>query len=99
MRKEPDGTLVYSPSDLVTYLRSPYAAWMERLRIERPGSVEPDEETQDERLIKEMGVAHEHAWLSSCRAAGEVVDLEPFSRANVARFTLSSDGSLAPVAN
>ncbi|KGM57642.1 hypothetical protein N799_00150 [Lysobacter arseniciresistens ZS79] len=28
---------------------------------------------------------------------GEPVDLAPFSRANVARFTLSSDGSLAPV--
>lgn len=33
------------------------------------------------------------------KRAGTVVDLEPFSRANVARFTLSSDGSLAPVAN
>lgn len=29
--------------------------------------------------------------------AGQPVDLTPFSRANVARFTLSSDGSLAPV--
>jgi len=29
--------------------------------------------------------------------AGKPVDLAPFSRANVARFTLSSDGSLAPV--
>jgi cytoskeleton protein RodZ len=29
--------------------------------------------------------------------AGKSVDLAPFSRANVARFTLSSDGSLAPV--
>ena len=33
------------------------------------------------------------------KRAGVVVDLQPFSRANVARFTLSSDGSLAPVAN
>ncbi|MFP7721576.1 RodZ domain-containing protein [Lysobacter sp. A3-1-A15] len=31
------------------------------------------------------------------RRGGELIDLEPFSRANVARFTLSSDGSLAPV--
>lgn len=30
---------------------------------------------------------------------GVAVDLATFSRANVARFTLSSDGSLAPVAN
>ncbi len=33
------------------------------------------------------------------KRAGISVDLEPFSRANVARFTLSSDGSLAPVAH
>ncbi len=33
------------------------------------------------------------------RQDGEPIDLEPFSRANVARFTLSSDGSLAPVAD
>lgn len=32
-------------------------------------------------------------------AAGQPVDLAPFSRANVARFTLSSDGSLAPVSD
>lgn len=31
--------------------------------------------------------------------AGQAVDLAPFSRANVARFTLSSDGSLAPVSD
>lgn len=31
--------------------------------------------------------------------SGKVVDLSPFSRANVARFTLSSDGSLAPAAD
>jgi len=30
------------------------------------------------------------------RNAGKTVDLTPFSRANVARFTLSSDGSLTP---
>jgi len=30
------------------------------------------------------------------RNAGRTVDLTPFSRANVARFTLSSDGSLTP---
>lgn len=31
------------------------------------------------------------------RRNGKSIDLAPFSRANVARFTLSSDGSLAPV--
>lgn len=31
--------------------------------------------------------------------AGSTVDLSPYKRANVARFTVSSDGSLAPVAD
>ena len=31
-------------------------------------------------------------------AQGRAVDLAPYTRANVARFTLSSDGSLAPIA-
>jgi cytoskeleton protein RodZ len=29
--------------------------------------------------------------------AGSTVDMTPYKRANVARFTVSSDGSLAPV--
>jgi cytoskeleton protein RodZ len=33
------------------------------------------------------------------RKAGQVQDLAPFMRANVARFTVSSDGSLAPVSD
>lgn len=33
------------------------------------------------------------------RKTGESVDLAPFSRGSVARFTLSSDGSLAPASN
>ena len=35
----------------------------------------------------------------SVERAGQALDLGPFRRANVARFTVSSDGSLAPVAN
>jgi cytoskeleton protein RodZ len=35
----------------------------------------------------------------SIERAGKALDLAPFRRANVARFTVSSDGSLAPVAN
>jgi cytoskeleton protein RodZ len=31
--------------------------------------------------------------------AGSTVDIAPYRRANVARFTVSSDGSLAPVAD
>ena len=35
----------------------------------------------------------------SVERAGQALDLGPFRRANVARFTVSSDGSLAPIAN
>jgi uncharacterized protein len=75
MRKDPGGALLYSPSDLVTFLKSPFAAWMERLRIERPGEADPDDETQDEKLVKAMGLEHEKAWLERCRKESTVVDL------------------------
>jgi len=31
--------------------------------------------------------------------AGTIVDLSPYQRANVARFTVSSDGSVVPVSH
>jgi cytoskeleton protein RodZ len=35
----------------------------------------------------------------SVQRNGQPVDLAPYARSNVARFTVSSDGSLAPVAD
>jgi cytoskeleton protein RodZ len=55
-------------------------------------------ETRD---LSDIGVARVvlgNASAVQARRDGAVVDLAPYSQANVARFTLSSDGSLAPIA-
>ena len=37
MKKDFSGQLVFSPSDLVRYLASPFASWMDRYSLENPG--------------------------------------------------------------
>ena len=49
MRKY-SGQLIYSPSDLIRYLASPFATWMDRYYLENPGAITPDQETEDEKL-------------------------------------------------
>ena len=62
------GNLIYSPSDLVRYFASPFASWMDRYRLERPGEVTPDEETEDQKLIAETGNQHERNVLTELKA-------------------------------
>ena len=50
MRKQ-SGILVYSPTDLVRFLASPFASWMDRCHLEKCLALTPDEETEDQRLI------------------------------------------------
>ena len=57
MKKTYSGDLIYSPSDLVRYIGSPFASWMDRYYLENPDAVSPDEESEDERLVAETGVS------------------------------------------
>src|SRR5436190_2559938 len=70
------GKLIYSPSDLVNYLKSPFASWMDRLLVERPGAEKPDPDTEENRLIAAKGDDHERAWLAGLRTRGvDVVEI------------------------
>ena len=55
MKKDSSGQLRYSPSDLVRYLASPFASWMDRYHLENPDAVTPDEQTAEDRLIAQTG--------------------------------------------
>ena len=68
MQKD-SGHLLYSPSDLVRYLASPFASWMDRYYLENPGAVTPDEETEDEKLIAQTGDQHERAVLDEFKSS------------------------------
>ena len=63
VKKDSSGQLRYSPSDLVRYLASPFASWMDRYHLENPGEVSPDEQTDDQKLIAQTGNQHERAVL------------------------------------
>ena len=50
MKKE-SGTIIYSPSDLIRYLASPFASWLDRYELENRGTIIPDEQSEEERLL------------------------------------------------
>ena len=83
MRKDERGSWTYSPTDVVRFHGSPFAAWMERLALERPGTVTPDPETEQDRILADLGIRHEKAHLAALRAAGRtVVEIERGPRAH-----------------
>ena len=61
--KKQAGNLIYSPSDLVRYLASPFASWMDRYYLEHPDAITPDEASEDQKLVAHTGDNHEHAVL------------------------------------
>lgn len=76
MLKNPAGEVVYSPSDLIRYLSSPFASWMDRYHLENPGELRPDAVSADQRLIQDAGNAHEQAVLAAFRADGaDVIEI------------------------
>jgi len=70
MYKE-NGQIVYSPSDITTYMSSPFSAWMNRWRIECPKDVpQPDEEDALNSLLSKKGIKHENNLLSEFEMQG-----------------------------
>jgi len=65
--------IIYSPSDLVRYVASPFASWMDRYYLENPKAVTPDEETEDQKLIARTGDEHERLILEELKASGATV--------------------------
>jgi len=60
----------YSPSDLINYLDSEFASWMDRRRLElahQDDVCQPDERDEQLVLLGEMGLEHEAAFLDQLR--------------------------------
>ena len=66
MRKE-TGTIIYSPSDLIRYLASPFASWLDRYQLENRGAIKPDEQTEEEKLLSRTGDEHEQSLLKGIK--------------------------------
>ncbi|MHB1327607.1 MAG: hypothetical protein ACYC2K_05330, partial [Gemmatimonadales bacterium] len=85
MNVNPDGSLVFSPSDLIVYLEGDFASWMDRARLEASrGAVVPtfvatasvDDKSDEATLFARLGDAHELAVLERLRSIdGEIVTI------------------------
>ena len=73
MQRNQNGMLIYSPSDLMRFMESPFASWMERLRLDRPDDVIRDEPSEELKLIAKTGNAHEAAYLQWLKNQGRDV--------------------------
>ena len=63
--------LVYSPQDLIGFINSEFACWMDRYALENPDGFTPDEET-DEMLnaLLQLGKDHERRFLDGLISQG-----------------------------
>lgn len=96
--KKYSGQLVFSPSDLITYLASPFASWMDRYRLENPDAVVPDAETEDQKLIAKTGDAHEQTVLGEWKAMFPgLVEIPKSNTETAQKQTLTAIHSKAPV--
>ncbi len=71
-----NGELFFSPSDLITFMDSPFASHMERWRLHDPSISDlMDPEDQMLKTLQQKGYDHEDAFLEDLRAEGESVVL------------------------
>lgn len=69
-----NGTLVYSPSDITTFMASPFTSWMERLALEYPDcSPKPDPADELGGVLQQRGLQHEAHQLQQFREQGFTV--------------------------
>src|SRR6185437_11022535 len=92
--KKDRGHLLYSPSDLVRYLASPFASWMDRFHLEHPGALTPDEPTEEQKLIAQTGDQHERAVLDEFESSGRgLVEVPKTDRVIALKITRAAIGS------
>jgi predicted RecB family nuclease len=70
MRKSTTSEIIYSPTDLIWFMQSPFASWMERYNLERPGELTPDAADAQMKIIASAGDRHEQEYLEKLKSDG-----------------------------
>ncbi len=73
MYRDQHNAIVYSPSDLIRFMESPFASWMERLRLEHRELAVRDQPSEESELIAKTGGLHEAAYLRTLKESGRDV--------------------------
>lgn len=71
MRKWASGNVIFSPSDLIRYVASPYSSWMDRYHLEYRDRVVPDADSEELKLVARIGNEHEKAVLAEFQAGSD----------------------------
>lgn len=80
MQRTPSGILVFSPSDLVEFMESPFASWMSRYALDHPEAkpAAGGDPLGAEALLQRRGFEHERQVLAELEASGlSVAALDP----------------------
>lgn len=96
--KRVGNALQVSPSDLITFLESPFASWMDRYHLEYPDAVMPGEPSESERLVAEAGNTHERDFLERLfREGREIREIPKADTAQAEALTVEALASSAEV--
>ena len=96
--KKYSGKIIYSPSDLIRYVASPFASWMDRYYLENPAAIAPDQETEDQKLIAQTGDKHEHSILEEFKSSdSKLVDIKRDDLAAARSETLAAIKARVPI--
>ena len=79
--KRTENGFVFSPTDLIQFVKSPFASWMQRHSWEN-GSPRPDVQSEEMALVAKTGDEHEQAVLQLYLADG--VDVANIPKADPA---------------
>src|SRR5207245_10177406 len=97
MKKE-SGAIIYSPSDLIRYLASPFASWLDRYYLENPGVLTPDEQTEEEKLLSRTGDEHERSILTGYKSSeSSLVEIPKDDFIVACAITVEAIGKRAPI--
>jgi len=68
--KKDHKSILFSPSDLITFVKSPFASWMDRQYLQDRKSLTPDEDDPMLTVLARRGNEHEHRYLGSLKDQG-----------------------------
>lgn len=88
-----NGSVVYSPSDLITFLESEFASWMDRLTLERPDCAVADGPDDQSRMIMDAGVIHEKHVLEALATENSITHISSCPDRAAATFRAMTDGA------
>src|SRR4029453_3002171 len=88
--KKQSGIIIYSPTDLIRYLASPFASWQDRYYLENPEAIAPDKQTEEEELLSRTGDKHEQSVLGGYKASTSVIEIAKGNFATAHAATLAA---------